>query len=58
MGRKCRIVGSDDTKKVEVELWVKKEGQPAKNLVFCEAGPVLLQGSSASVGWHSLSNFL
>lgn len=28
MGRKCRFMGSNDTKKGEVELWAKK-GQPA-----------------------------
>lgn len=44
MERKCKIVRSHDTKKVEVELWAKKEGQPAKSLVFCEAGPVFLWG--------------
>lgn len=32
----------------KVELWAKKEGQHVKSPVYCETGPVLFKGGSAS----------
>lgn len=58
MERKCKTVGSHDIKKVELELWAKKEGQPAQSLVFCEAGPVLLRGGSARFLKNGVENSL
>lgn len=42
-------MGSSDTKKVEVELWAEKGGQPARNLAFYEVGPGLFDRGSPSV---------
>lgn len=48
------IVGSSDTKKVGVELWAEKGGQPARSLAFYKVEPGLFDRGSPSVGTYLL----
>lgn len=52
MERKCKIVGTHDI----VERWAKKGWQHAKDLEFCEAVPILLQGGHASFLKNGVEN--